>query len=76
MSLDAYHYFGTDDLYIGYLSRFLCDGGQLGFVVPGLTSELESGVPEHLQPYWDWQFWSFHSPAWWRSHLEHHPEIR
>jgi SAM-dependent methyltransferase len=66
VSFDAYHYFGTDDLYIGYYSQFVKPGGQIGIVVPGLTHEFEDGLPPHLAPYWVWDFWSFHSPAWWR----------
>ncbi len=34
VSIDAYHYFGTDDLYLGYVSRFLRPGGHLCIVVP------------------------------------------
>jgi cyclopropane fatty-acyl-phospholipid synthase-like methyltransferase len=68
VSMDAYHYFGTDDLYLGYINRFLKPGGQIGIVSPGLRNELEAGVPEHLEPYWNWEFFSFHSPDWWRSH--------
>ncbi len=30
VSIGAYHYFGTDDLYLGYYSRFVKPGGQLG----------------------------------------------
>ncbi len=70
VSLDAYHYFGTDDLYLGYVSRFLKPGGLLGIVVPGLQHELADGLPAHLAPFWQPEFWSFHSPAWWRSHWE------
>jgi len=70
VSLDAYHYFGTADLYIGYFARFTRPGGQIGIVVPGLHAEFEAGVPAHLAPYWDWEFGSFHSPAWWRQHWE------
>jgi SAM-dependent methyltransferase len=68
VSLDAYHYFGTDDLYIGYISRFLRPGGRLGIVVPAFASEADGDPPEHLAPYWDWAYCSFHSPAWWRRH--------
>lgn len=68
VSLDAYHYFGTDDLYLSYISRFLKPGGQIGIVCPGLLHEFESGVPEHLVPFWDPSLWSFHSPDWWRTH--------
>ncbi|SHF40748.1 SAM-dependent methyltransferase [Streptoalloteichus hindustanus] len=67
VSLDAYQYFGTDDLYLGYLLQFLRPGGQLGIVVPGLTEELET-VPEWLEPHFEPDFWCFHSPEWWRRH--------
>jgi cyclopropane fatty-acyl-phospholipid synthase-like methyltransferase len=71
VSLDAYHYFGTDDLYLGrYYSKLVKHGGQIGIVIPGLIEEFEEGLPEHLQPFWDWELWSFHSPAWWRAHWE------
>jgi cyclopropane fatty-acyl-phospholipid synthase-like methyltransferase len=68
LSFDAYHYFGTDDLYLGYLSKFVRPGGCLGIVVPGLVRELPEGPPETLRPYWEWDFCSFHSPEWWRKH--------
>ncbi|MGH6955176.1 MAG: SAM-dependent methyltransferase [Gemmataceae bacterium] len=68
LACDAYHYFGTDDLYAGYIHKFLADKGRLAIVVPGLQSELDGDPPEHLRPYWDWQFGSFHTPEWWRRH--------
>lgn len=68
VSVDACHYFDTDDLYLPYLARFLRTGGQLGIVVPGLTAELDGRVPEHLRN-WQADFHSFHSPAWWSRHL-------
>jgi cyclopropane fatty-acyl-phospholipid synthase-like methyltransferase len=68
LSFDAYHYFGTDDLYLGYLSKFIRPGGRIGIVVPGLVRELPEGPPETVRPYWEWDFCSFHSPEWWRKH--------
>ncbi|MEM7271530.1 MAG: methyltransferase domain-containing protein [Actinomycetota bacterium] len=68
VSLDAYQYFGTADLYLGQLVEFLKPGGRLGIVVPSLTSELGEAVPETLAPYWEWDFCCFHTPAWWRHH--------
>jgi cyclopropane fatty-acyl-phospholipid synthase-like methyltransferase len=68
LSFDAYHYFGTDDLYVGYISKFIRPGGRLCIVVPGLAQELPEGPPESLRPYWEWEFCSFHSPNWWRRH--------
>lgn len=70
VSFDAYHYFGTDDLYLGYISSFLKLGGRLGIVVPGTLEELSEVPPPHLAQYWAWDFCSFHSPGWWRRHSE------
>lgn len=72
VSIDAYHYFGTDDLYLeSHLAGLVKGGGQLGIVVPGLVDELApTGPPEHLQRYWEPAFFSFHSPAWWKRHWE------
>jgi cyclopropane fatty-acyl-phospholipid synthase-like methyltransferase len=70
VSVDAYHYFGTDELYLGWhLLKHVRPGGQVGLVAPGLRQELVE-VPEHLRPFWNWEFWTFHSPAWWRRHWE------
>ncbi|GGX21301.1 SAM-dependent methyltransferase [Streptomyces malachitofuscus] len=69
VSIDAYHYFGTDDLYLPTLTRLLKPGGRIGVVVPAVPEELQGDEPpEHLKPFWDPAFWSFHSPAWWRRH--------
>jgi SAM-dependent methyltransferase len=73
VSLDAYHYFGTDDLYLGtHLLPLVAPGGPIGIVVPGLAAELDGVPPAHLAPHFaeNWDFWSFHSPAWWRRHWE------
>lgn len=70
VSLDAYHYFGTDDLYLGYYSQFVRPGGQLGIVVPGVVSEYTGGPPANIAPFWDPDFATFHSPAWWRAHWQ------
>ena len=68
LSFDAYHYFGTDDLYLGYVSQFVRPGGLMGIVVPGVLQELNGEIPAHLASYWQWDWWSFHSPDWWRQH--------
>ena len=72
VSVDAYHYFGTDDLYLeSHMARLVKPGGQMGIVVPGLVEELNSDQPpEHLWPYWEPALFSLHSPAWWRRHWE------
>jgi SAM-dependent methyltransferase len=70
VSLDAYQYFGTNDLYLDYFSRFVKPGGQIGIVVAGLQHEFPDGVPEHLTPYWQDDFCCWHSPDWWRRHWQ------
>ena len=67
VSLDAYQYFGTDDLYLGYITKFLKPDGRLGIVVPSFAREVET-IPEQLKPWWEWDFCCFHSPDWWRRH--------
>jgi cyclopropane fatty-acyl-phospholipid synthase-like methyltransferase len=66
VSIDAYHYFGTSELYLGRFARLARPGAQIGIVVPGLLREFaDDGAPAHLLPHWDPQWYSFHSPAWW-----------
>jgi len=64
VSLDAYHYFGTEPDVLASIVPFLKLGGRLGVVVPGLSTEVETW-PEHLAPWWEDGFETFHSPAWW-----------
>jgi SAM-dependent methyltransferase len=74
ISVDAYHYFGTDVLYLGYLTRFVRPGGVLGIVVPGLMRPLEGGVPQHLSEpqsngaaFWEDECISFLTADAWRD---------
>lgn len=69
VSTDAYHYFGTDDLYLEDIVRFLRPEGRIGIIVPGVPDELHQ-IPDTLREVWDPSFWSFHSPEWWRRHWE------
>ena len=66
VSIDAYHYFGTDQLYLSTLTPFVRPGGRIGMVVPGVVEEFET-VPAHLAGWWDPELWSFHSAGWWRT---------
>lgn len=75
ISIDAYHYFGTDDLYIGYFAQFVKPGGVIAIMVPGLAHEFTEGIPEHLKPYWEWDFCSFHSAAWWNHHWQKSDQV-
>ena len=52
VSVDAYQYFGTSDLYIGHIAGYLCDGGRIGIVVPALFHEFEGTPPEEIAPFY------------------------
>lgn len=69
VSLDAYQYFGTDDLYLNYFRRFVKPGGQIGLVLPGLNREFEGAVPEHLLSFWVPDCWCIRTLDWWEAHL-------
>lgn len=66
--VDAYIYFGTDDLYLDRLVHFVAPGSQIGMVSPGFAREIDGPLPEHLRPFWAQECWSWHTAAWWRRH--------
>jgi cyclopropane fatty-acyl-phospholipid synthase-like methyltransferase len=68
VSFDAYQYFGTADLYLGYVLDVLKPGGQIGAVMPATTRELGEEIPVALERFWDWEFCCWHTPEWWRAH--------
>jgi len=74
VSIDAYQYFGTDELYLGYLDRFVRAGGVLGVVMPALIQPIDGPIPEHLlkpqangKVFWEDGCWSFKTADWWRA---------
>jgi SAM-dependent methyltransferase len=70
-SIDSFIYYGTDDLYLNYLARFLKPGGQLGIAGAGLMQEIEGPVPAHLAEWWAQdQPYCLHSAPWWRRHWD------
>jgi cyclopropane fatty-acyl-phospholipid synthase-like methyltransferase len=64
--IDAYIYFGTDDLYLDYLHRFVKPGGYIGIVVPGFMQALDEPLPEHMIPFWAQECWTWHTVEWWQ----------
>jgi cyclopropane fatty-acyl-phospholipid synthase-like methyltransferase len=82
VSIDSYQYFGTDELYLGYISSYIRAGGTIGIVVPGLMCMLDRNIPEHLtQPqsngkaFWEDECWSFKSAEWWRESWNRHGKV-
>jgi SAM-dependent methyltransferase len=64
--VDAYIYFGTDDLYLDMLLPYVKPGGQIGIVVPGFMQEINGALPEHLLPFWAQECWTWHTLEWWQ----------
>ena len=70
VSIDSFFYYGTDDLYLKYLVRFVKPGGAIGIAGAGFVREIEGPVPDHLAQWWTPDLWCLHSAAWWRRHWE------
>ncbi len=70
LGIDSFPYFGTDDLALNDLLRFVKPGGTIAIAGSGLVDEFDGPLPEHLRPMWSPTAWSLHSAAWWRRHWE------
>jgi SAM-dependent methyltransferase len=70
VSIDSFVYYGTDDLYLNYLARFVKPGGPVGIAGAGLMQEIEGAVPAPLRGWWEPSLWCLHSAPWWRRHWE------
>ncbi len=68
VSIDSLIYYGTDDMYLSSLARFVKPGGQIGSAGAGLMQEIGGPLPDHLRSWWTPELWSLHSPEWWRRH--------
>ncbi|MCA9170119.1 MAG: class I SAM-dependent methyltransferase [Planctomycetales bacterium] len=71
VGIDSFMYFGTDDLYLNYLARFVKPNGQIGIALAGFEHEMDGEVPEHLADWWAAENpYCLHSAGWWRRHWE------
>jgi len=70
LSIDSFVYYGTDDLYLNYLARFVKPGGLMGIAGSGLMQEIAGPIPDHLKEWWTPDLWCLHSADWWRRHWE------
>jgi SAM-dependent methyltransferase len=68
VSIDSIVYYGTDDMFLSTLARFVKPGGQIGISGAGLTHEIALPVPEHLRAWWVPELGSLHTPEWWERH--------
>jgi SAM-dependent methyltransferase len=71
VSIDSFFYYGTDDLYLNDLARFVKPGGPVAIAGAGLMHEIDGAVPDHLRAWWAQDRpWCLHSAPWWRRHWE------
>ena len=71
VGIDSFMFFGTDDLFLNHVARFVKPTGQIGIASAGFTREIEGPVPEHLRAWWTNDMaWCLHSAGWWRRHWE------
>ena len=70
VSIDSFPYYGTDDMFLPSLVRFVKPGGPVAIAGAALTREIEDAPPEHLREWWTPDLWALHSAAWWKRHWE------
>lgn len=70
INIDSFVYYGTDDLYLNSLARFVKPGGYIGIAGAGLMQEIEGEVPDHFRAWWTPELWCLHTAAWWQKHWE------
>ncbi|MGE5580561.1 MAG: SAM-dependent methyltransferase [Bacillota bacterium] len=71
ISINAYWIFGTDDFYLPrHFAPVLKPGAWIGLINPGLKREYEGEIPSGVKEYWIEHVVAYHSPEWWKRHLE------
>ena len=78
VSIDSYHYFGTDVRYLPYLSRFVKPEGTIGVVVPGNSTDpddLDHAVAAEGRERLGADYFTFRSPEWWGRHWSRTKEV-
>lgn len=69
VSVDSFHYFGTDERYLPYLMQFLKPNGCIGIVDMCFRRELSSiaEAPSYLKNRYQDYWYFIHSVEWWRE---------
>lgn len=72
VSIDAYHYFGTEVRYLAYLAQFVKEDGRLGVVCPANAHDPDDpggiDLPPAMTAEYDADWFTFRSPTWWARH--------
>jgi SAM-dependent methyltransferase len=69
VSVDSYHYYGTDVRYLSYAAQFVRPGGAIGIVVPGNGTDPDD-LPDEVtdRAPFGADYFTFRSAAWWARH--------
>ena len=66
ISIDAYHYFGCDEMMLKKLTPHIKSGGKIAVVVPGLKKDFNDDIPDELKPFWQ-ENMNLFSCDWWQT---------
>jgi cyclopropane fatty-acyl-phospholipid synthase-like methyltransferase len=67
LCVNAYQYFGTDDLYLPYLLKFLKPSGRICIGGLCFSGEITAATPREFIV--EDEAYAWHSPDWWRDHF-------
>lgn len=68
IAVDSFQYFGTDMLYLPYVTQFLKQEGTIAFASAGLCGDVGPDIPQHLAQFWNSDAWCLQTCEWWRQH--------
>lgn len=71
ISVDAYHYFGSNETYFDkYLSKLLKKDALIAIGIPGMKSEIHNRIPDKMKSYWEEEaLATWNSCDWWKNLL-------
>jgi len=69
LGINSYFFFGTDDLCFPEYVHLLADGGQIGMIMPGFSTEPGVVAPDYYQSFFERfpEMYAYHSPEYWRE---------
>ena len=72
ISIDAYHYFGTnDDYFDNYLKPLLKKDALVALASPGMKYDLQNKIPDEMKTFWqDEDLKTWQSVEWWKENFE------
>jgi len=68
--VNSYMYFGQDESYLENILKFLCPGGQIGFILTSYAREITDGIPDYIQELLGDELWTWKTLSWWKNSWE------